>query len=527
MIGGGATGAGCALDARLRGLDTVLVEAADFASGASSASTKMAHGGVRYLQAAVRSLDAHQFRFVGHSLHERRTLLRNAPHLSRPLEFVIPCLSRFQQLYYGAGVKMYDAIAGSERLIPSRFLSRSNAFRRLPALHPTKVVAGVSYSDGQIDDARYNFALIESLIAAGGAAFNYTPVTGFDRDAAGHLIAAVVQDRISGTSFRIQARIFVNATGPYSDHIRQLASPDAASRMRPSKGVHVLLPLRDFPDDIALLVPETEDGRVIFAIPWQGRLLVGTTDDAVDVNATMTVSHAEIEYLLRQLNPYLARPFQPGDVVSAFAGIRPLVAAPGVSDTKTLIRDDEVEVDQASGLVSILGGKWTTYRLMAERTIDCVEQGLGRPRTPSRTRDYPLAGAQGYRDDFWKTLLPRVGEAAARHLASKYGTGAGKVLDLISEDQELALPLVDSAPEIRAQVVYAARYEMAVTVDDVLSRRTGLELWGWADALAAASITAELLGRELGWTPAQTRAAADAYQAKPVFNARELSPSSS
>lgn len=511
VIGGGATGAGCALDGQLRGLSTVLLEAADFASGASSASTKMAHGGVRYLQEAVSDLDIKQYRLVDHSLHERRTLLRNAPHLTRPLEFVVPCLSRWQQLYYGVGVKLYDWIAGSERLIPSRFLSRKTALRRLPALDPQRIAAAVSYSDGQFDDARYNLALIQSFVAAGGVALNYARVTGFDRDPEGRITSARVEDRVSSETFRVEARAFVNATGPYSDGIRRLASPSAAARMRPSKGVHILFPLGNFPDDTALLVPRTEDGRVIFAIPWQGRLLVGTTDDAVPVDAEMAVTSQEVDYLLRQLNPYLAQPLRSEDVVSAFAGIRPLVTSPDVEDTKTLIRDDEVEVDESSGLISILGGKWTTYRRMAERTINCVGERLGRPLAACRTRGYLLSGAEGYRADYWQTLAPRVAEKSARHLASKYGTDAGAVVDLIAEEPALSQPLVEGMPQICAQVVYAARHEMAVTIEDVLVRRTGLQFYGWKEAAAAARLTAGLLGRELNWSADEIEDAVQKY----------------
>ena len=511
IIGGGATGAGCALDAQLRGLRTVLLEGHDFGSGASSASTKMAHGGVRYLQEAVTSLDFKQFRFVGHSLHERRTMLLNAPHLTRPLEFLVPCPSRGQQVYYGIGMKIYDWIAGSERLIPSRFLSRGEALRRLPALHPERVAAAVSYSDGQIDDARYNLALMGSFIEAGGVAVNYSRVTGFARDANGRITTATVEDRVSGEPWTVGARVFLNATGPYSDGVRQLASPKAVPRMRPSKGVHILFPLGEFPDNVSLLVPKTEDGRVIFAIPWQGRLLVGTTDDAVTVDAPMTVTRDEVEYLLRQLNPYLAHPLRAADVVSAFAGIRPLVASPGVEDTKTLIRDDEVEVDEASGLVSILGGKWTTYRLMAERTIDCVEQRLGLPVSACKTRQHPLSGAQGYSAEFWRTLTPRVPEATARHLASKYSACAGKVAELIEEDAAFGQPLVEGMPQIRAQVVYAARHEMAVSIEDVLARRIGLQFFGWREALAAALPTGEVLGKELAWSSAQVEQAVEEY----------------
>jgi glycerol-3-phosphate dehydrogenase len=512
VIGGGATGSGCALDAQLRGLHTILLEGSDFASGASSASTKMAHGGVRYLQQAFTSLDAKQLRFVSHSLHERRTMLRNAPHLSRALEFIVPCPNRSQQLYYGIGVKMYDWIAGSERLIPSRFLTRREALDRLPALDPQHTAAAVSYSDGQFDDARYNLALVDSLVCAGGLALNHARVTAFDRGSCGKIKTAIVEDRISGGSFRIDARVFVNATGPYSDHVRQFASPQALPRMRPSKGVHILFPLGDFPDDAGLLVPKTEDGRVIFAIPWLGRLLVGTTDDAVSVDARMDVTSDEVDYLLRQLNPYLVRPLKATDVVSSFAGIRPLVAAPGVKDTKTLIRDDEVEVDHASGLISILGGKWTTYRLMAERTIDHVERMLGHAPTPCRTRDHPLSGARGYTADYWRTLTPRVTEATARHLASKYGDCAGKVLDLTGEDASLAAPLVEGMPQIRAQVTYAVREEMAATLEDVLARRIGLKFYGWREARDTALPAADILGRELDWPAARIRQAAEDYR---------------
>jgi glycerol-3-phosphate dehydrogenase len=473
----------------------------------------MAHGGVRYLQEAVTSFDSKQFRFVGHSLHERRTLLRNAPHLSRPLEFLIPCPSRSHQLYYGIGVKIYDWIAGSERLIPSRFLSRREALSRLPALHPERTTAAVSYSDGQFDDARYNLALIDSFCREDGAAVNYARVTAFERNGGGKLVSAVVEDRVGGGQFHVKARCFLNATGPYSDAIRLLAAPQAIPRMRPSKGVHILFPLDDFPEDTALLVPKTEDGRVIFAIPWLGRLLVGTTDDAIAPDAPLHVTPAEVEYLLRQLNPYLARPRSASEVVSSFAGIRPLVASPGVRDTKTLIRDDEVEVDETSGLVSILGGKWTTYRLMAERTIDRVESRLGRSLTPCSTREYPLSGAKGFSVDYWRTLRPRVSEATARHLASKYGTQAEKVVDLMTQKRELALPLVEGMPQIRAQIIYAAREEMAVTLEDVLARRLGLQFYGWSEALAAAQPAAELLSRELHWPPGKTETELAAYRA--------------
>jgi len=359
IIGGGASGTSCALDAQLRGLRTVLIEAGDFASGSSTASTKLAHGGVRYLQEAVTDLDVQQYHLVESALRERGLMLRNAPYLTRTLEFLVPCFSHFDQFYYGLGMKMYDWISGKAGLLPSRVLTREEVLYRMPAMQSKNLTGAVAYADGQFDDARYAVALVETFDGLGGAALNYARVTAFERRADGKIAAAMVTDQISKQSFRITARSFVNATGAFSDVIRQLASAKAPPRMVPSKGVHILFPLDGFPQNDALLVPRTEDGRVIFAVPWNGRLLVGTTDTGYTPGEAMVVTRQEIDYLLRQLNPYLSSPLRADQMVSGFAGVRPLVSAPGIKDTKKLIRDDEVEFDTESGMISILGGKWT------------------------------------------------------------------------------------------------------------------------------------------------------------------------
>ena len=513
IIGGGATGAGCALDAQLRGLRTVLVESGDFASGSSTASTKLVHGGVRYLQEAVADLDIQQYHLVESALHERVFMLRNAPHLTRTLEFLVPCFSQFDRFYYGLGMKMYDWISGRASLLPSRMLTRQEALYRMPAMQTKSLAGAVAYADGQFDDARYAVALLETFDGLGGDALNYARVTAFEKAAGGRITAAVVADQTSTRAFRIVARSFVNATGPLSDAIRQLGSAAAAPRMRPSKGVHILFPLGDFSEKDALLVPRTEDGRVIFAIPWSGRLLVGTTDTGYTPGEEMVVTREEIEYLLRQLNPYLSSPLRADQVVSGYAGIRPLVAAQGVTDTKKLIRDDEVEYDADSGLVNILGGKWTTHRLMAQETVDKIQESLGLALTPSSTEEHPLIGSADYRADYWQTLARefRLPDSAAQHLAHKYGTTAAKVMELTRADSSLALPLVEGAAPIRAQVVYAAREEMALTIEDVLARRTGLQLFGWRLAVRAAPVVAAQLRRELGWSAAQQAAAVEEY----------------
>src|SRR5215472_13512982 len=320
IIGGGATGAGCALDAQLRGLRTALVEAEDFGSGSSTASTKMAHGGVRYLQEAVNDLDMDQYRLVESALRERLLMLQNAPFLTRKVEFLIPCFSYFEKFYYGLGMKMYDWISGKASLFPSRLLTREEALDRMPAMQSKGLIGAVAYADGQFDDARYNITLLKTFSALGGTALNYARVTSLERDEAGKLSAAVVEDKRSCSSLKITARAFVNATGPFSDALRQMASPNVQTRMRPSKGVHIMFALEGGYSKLdALLVPKTEDGRVIFAIPWNGRLLVGTTDTGYTPGEEMIVTREEIEYLLRQLNPYLNTPLTADQVVSGIA----------------------------------------------------------------------------------------------------------------------------------------------------------------------------------------------------------------
>ena len=516
VIGGGATGASCALEAQLRGLKTVIVEAADFASGSSTASTKMVHGGVRYLQEAVNDLDVDQYHLVESALQERLIMLRVAPHLTRTIEFLVPCFSNFEKIYYGLGMKMYDWIAGKSSLFPSRLLTREEALYRMPAMRTDNLAGAVAYADGQFDDARYALATIETFCRAGGEAVNYARVKDFGRNSSGKIASATVVDQAAPGTFVVRARAFVNATGPFSDVVRQLASPGAVPRMRPSKGVHIMLPLDGFPDKDALLVPKTEDGRVIFAIPWNGRLLVGTTDTGYTPGEEMVAKRDEIDYLLRQLNPYLNSPLSANHVVSAIAGVRPLVAAQGVSDTKKLIRDDEVEFDASSGMVSILGGKWTTHRLMGEETIDKVLEYLGASRSPSLTSEHVLAGGLGYSWSYWQKLADdfAISPATAQHLAHKYGTLAPEVLELASSDRSLALPLVDNEAPIRAQAVYAARKEMALSIEDVLARRIGLQLYDWRLAIKAAPMVAALLGQELGWSSAQEQAAIEQYAAK-------------
>jgi len=516
VIGGGATGAGCALDGQLRGLPTILLDAGDFASAASSASTKLVHGGVRYLEQAVKSLNLEEYRMVKNALRERQYMLANAPHLAHPSHFLVPVYSWSKAVYYLIGMKMYDAIAGRSNLFPSSFLSRAETLRRMPGLNAKGLRGAVAYSDGQFDDARYDLALVETFVEAGGTALNYARVAGFEHDAQARLSAAVVRDGIGPGEFVVRARKFVNATGTGADKVRVLANPQLAGRMRPSKGVHLLFPADTFPGKDALLVPRTEDGRVIFAVPWQERVLVGTTDDELTPATRMVVEKHEAEYLLRQLNPYLQTPLRREQAVSGLAGLRPLVAAHGETRTSKLIRDHEVELDSASGLISILGGKWTTHRLMAEDTIDAVQREMGNEVRASLTRQQPLAGAEGYDQNFASKLEREYALPAdvARHLSGKFGTRALKVLSLLRENPQWQARVSSGAPAIEAELVYSIRFEMAETIEDLLARRTGVEMYGWREALAAAPVAGELLAREKGWSSAKKTDAVSDYTRK-------------
>jgi glycerol-3-phosphate dehydrogenase len=524
VIGGGATGAGCALDGQLRGLRTLLLDASDFASAASSASTKLVHGGVRYLEQAVKGLNLEEYRMVKSALRERLYMLSNAPHLAHASHFLVPVYSWTKAAYYLIGMKMYDAVAGKSNLFPSTFLSRDETLRRMPGLNAKGLCGAVSYSDGQFDDARYDLALVETFTLTGGTALNYSRVITLSHNANGKLDTARVRDEISGTEFSVTAKKFVNATGTGADKVRAFANSQLQSRMRPSKGVHLLFPADTFPGKDALLVPRTEDGRVIFAVPWQERLLVGTTDDEVTPATRMVVQKDEAEYLLRQLNPYLTTPLRREQAVSGLAGLRPLVAAHGQGATSKLIRDHEVEIDPTSGLISILGGKWTTHRLMAEDTIDAVQREMGGPVCPCITKQHPLAGADGFDEHFSGRLEKEYALPAdsARHLAGKFGTRALKILELLKENPEWKSRIAPELPAIHAELVFCIRNEMAETIEDLLARRTGSQMYGWRASLSAAPVVGALLAKEKGWNSAKRSAAVDEYSSRIRGFLREL-----
>jgi glycerol-3-phosphate dehydrogenase len=492
VIGGGATGLGTAVEAAARGYRTALLEQSDFAKATSSRSTKLIHGGFRYLKQGRVAL-------VLESLRERGLLLRNAPHLVHRLAFVVPTYHGWQTPYYGVGLKLYDLLAGRSGLGPSRVISRQETRRLLPTVQPHDLRGGIRYFDAQFDDARLAIALARTLSDLGGVAVNYAPVRSLLKHA-GRVIGVVVQDIESGREFELRARVVVNATGVFTDAIRRLDDPHAPAMMTTSQGAHVVLDRSFLPGETALMVPKTDDGRVLFAIPWQGRLLVGTTDTPVREPALEPRPlAAEIEFLLAHTARYLERKPAVADIRSAFAGLRPLAATRSSGSTARLSRDHALIVSP-SGLVTIAGGKWTTYRQMGEDTVDQAAAAGGLERRPSRTRELRLHG--------WTEPAPggRADATTPGHWLA-YGTDADALKQLAEETPSLGEPLHSQLPYLAAEVLWAVRHEMARTVEDVLSRRTrALILDARAAGELAATVAAMMakeLGRDARWEQAQ------------------------
>ncbi|MCC2548404.1 glycerol-3-phosphate dehydrogenase/oxidase [Hymenobacter sp. BT175] len=477
VIGGGATGLGVALDALSRGYSTLLLERDDFAKGTSSRSTKLVHGGVRYLAQG-------DVRLVREALYERGLLLKNAPHLVKNQDFIIPNYDWWGGPFYTIGLKLYDLLAGKLSLGASAHLSRQETLSRLGNLQPAGLRGGVLYHDGQFDDARLAINLAQTAVELGGTMLNHCAVQKLLKDAQGQITGVVAADQESGQTYDVQAKTVINATGIFVDDILQLDEPGVPKLVRPSQGVHLVLDQSFLPGEDALMIPKTEDGRVLFAVPWHNRIVLGTTDTPLDIiSPEPRALEEEIEFILRTAARYLVRPPRRSDVLSIFAGLRPL-AAPrnGSAKTREISRSHKILVSKA-GLITITGGKWTTYRRMGEDTIDrAVAMGRLRPAS-TRTAELPIHGAQPTPDHH-------------SHL-SGYGTDAPALQQLMTEHPELAEKL-DPALEFRqVEVVWAARWEMARTVEDVLARRVRVLFLDAAAAIRMAPLVARLLAREL------------------------------
>ncbi len=484
VIGGGATGLGVALDAAARGLSVVLVEAHDFAKGASSRATKLVHGGVRYLAQGNISL-------VREALHERKSLLANAPHLAQPLAFIMPCHKFWEMPFYGAGLKLYDALAGKAALGSTEFLSRDETLACVPALQLHRLKGGVKYWDGQFDDARLALALARTAARHGALLVNYCAATGLIHEG-GKVVGLRAKDQESGRALELRAGCVVNATGVWVDHLR-LRDGHATGRgatpiVAPSQGVHIVVDRKFLPGGHAMLIPRTADGRVLFAVPWLGKTILGTTDTPRhDLALEPLPFREETDFILRESARYLSRPPQAADIKSIWVGLRPLVrsAADDGENTPALSRGHTVLVSK-SGLVSVTGGKWTTYRSMAVDVLNaCTAAGLLPASTGRSTERLALVGAQA--------SSVSLSQPPGLHL---YGSEAAAVRALPGGGHELGGGLSEG------MVRFAARHEYARTVEDVLARRSRLLFLDAAMARSLAPKVAELLRQENG-LPAQ------------------------
>jgi len=474
VIGGGATGLGTAVEAASRGLRTLLLERGDFAQGTSSRSTKLVHGGVRYLEQMNLAL-------VTDALRERGAMLRNAPQLVHKLDFVVPIYSYAAMPYYGIGLKMYDWLSGRFSLGPSQWLSAAETAERLPTVRREGLKGGVLYRDGQFDDARYAIALARTVEDLGGVVLNYVEVAGLiQRNGKVEGVSAVELE--SGERFEVRASVVINATGVFAEEIFQMDPARQEVSLALSQGSHLVL-TRDFlPGASALMIPKTEDGRVLFAIPWHDHLVVGTTDEAVQQSSRdPRATPEERNFLARHVAKYLGREVTATDVLSVWAGLRPLLRR-GNAATSKLSRDHQV-LRSPSGLITITGGKWTTYRKMGEDTISLAASAAGLRAAPSHTRELKLHG--------W-TDQPAQGTDAV------YGSDLPALAALAAENSELAGTLHSSLPYRKSEVVWAARHEHARTTEDVLARRTRALFLNAAAAMQAAPEVSKLLAQELG-----------------------------
>lgn len=474
VIGGGATGLGAAVDAAARGYRTLLLERGDFASGTSSRSTKLIHGGVRYLRQGALGL-------VREALRERDLLIRNAPHLVHRLAFVIPVYDWWEGPFYAAGLKLYDLLAGRSSLGPSRRLSRDETLKLAPTLEPAGLRGGILYQDGQFDDARMAVSLARTLLDLEGTALNYLEVTHLLKEG-GRLSGVIANDRESGRDYRIAARAVVNAAGVFGDAVQRLDNSAAPPILAPSQGAHLVLDRSFLPGESAVLIPHTRDGRVLFAIPWHGRVLIGTTDTPVaHVSVEPRALPEEIDFLLAHAARYLSRDPARQDVLSVFAGLRPLVRPPARRQNAAISREHVVVVSN-SGLVSVAGGKWTTYRRMAEDAIDRAAAVAGLQAGPAVTERLKI---HGWRED----LLPEP--------LGDYGADAEELQNLAAGRPDKAELLHPRLPYRASQVTWAVRREFARTVEDALARRTRALFLDAAASMEMAPRVAQLMADEL------------------------------
>lgn len=478
VVGGGATGIGIAVDAAARGYDILLVEQSDYGKGTSSRSTKLVHGGVRYLQQGNITL-------VMEALKERGILRENAPHLVHDLAFIVPNYDWWEAPFYGIGLKVYDLLAGRYGFGPSKVLSIAETVKRIPTLKTAGLRGGVIYYDGQFDDARLLINLARTAAEQGATLLSYARVVAFSNDRAGYLNGAVFEDIETGKEHSIKARVVINATGPFADHLRRMDDPEVSPLISPSQGIHLVFDKSFLPGNSAIMVPHTKDGRVMFAIPYLGTTLVGTTDTPiVDVPIEPRAFPEEIDFILETAGMYLQKAPSHDDILSVFTGIRPLVGAGDDKNTASLSRDHTLIISN-SGLLTMAGGKWTTYRQMAEDCVNHAATLAGLDAKPCVTKRLNIHGYHKSPQKFGSLAL--------------YGSDAPAIQDLLRADTLRQERIHPALPALCGEVVWAVRFEAARTIDDFLARRTRSLLLNAQAAIQAAPKVAALMAAELGY----------------------------
>jgi glycerol-3-phosphate dehydrogenase len=488
IVGGGATGLGTAVDAAARGYKTLLVEQHDFAKGTSSRSTKLVHGGVRYLAQG-------NIKLVREALKERGLLLQNAPHITSALSFVLPCYSMWQKIYYGVGLKLYDLMAGKYGLGKTKIISNKKTISNLPAINTENLTGAIVYTDGQFDDARLAINLATTAAENGATVLNYcklvkllkTPAA-VSNPVSGSLInekicGVIIYDEISGKQYELKCEAVINATGVFADEVLQLDDPSAKNIVKPSQGIHLVLDKKFFPGHNAMMIPKTADGRVLFAVPWHDKVVIGTTDTPIESHSLEPKpSEEEIEFVLYHINKYLGTVIKRTDVKAVFAGLRPLVKKGTTKKTALMPRDHTIIVSD-SGLVTITGGKWTTYRKMASDVLDKAVTVARLEKRSCTTARLKIHG--------WTNVIDK------NDPLHFYGNDAAYIKDICKENKTLSELIHPSLPNIKAEIIWAVRNEMAMNVEDILARRTRLLFLDAHAAIESANIVASLMAKEM------------------------------
>ena len=490
IIGGGATGIGIALEASARGYSVVLLEKSDFTKSTSSKSTKLVHGGVRYLAQGDVGL-------VREAVVERGLLNQNAPHLVKNQSFIIPTHGLFDELQYTVGLTLYDLLAGKLSLGRSKRISKTKTLKRISTINPEKISAGVVYHDGQFDDTRLAINTLQSSEEMGAIVLNYCSVYGLIKDDEGKVSGVKFKDEESNKEYVIKGKQVVNATGVFADDVLKMDSPNAEKTIAPSQGVHLVLDKSFLPDNDAIMIPKTDDGRVLFLVPWHNRVVVGTTDTPIEKESLEPIAlEEEIEFILNTASRYLTKAPKRSDVLSVFAGLRPLAASKGEGKkTKEISRSHKI-FESKSGLLTMVGGKWTTYRKMGEDLVDKTEKNNGWANIPTKTKHLKI---HGYKENVDRT-----------NPLYFYGSDEEEILKL-SRIEGLDESISDSLKVIRAQVVWAVRNEMARTVEDVLARRTRCQLLDAKESMRMAPVVAEIIAKELGMDDAWQKEQVESY----------------